>query len=45
MAYKMIYIFGKREWAEKRWNDLNRLGHRPFSIFQTSDGGWAFWVR
>ena len=30
--------------AQERHNDLKRLGWRPFSIFQTSRGTWAFWV-
>ena len=31
--------------AQVHHKNLSRLGWRPFSIFKTSRGTWAFWVR
>lgn len=39
-----FHEFSALDFARDRWAALDRLGHRPFGIFQTSRGTWAFWT-
>lgn len=39
-----LYEFESLSVAQQKWRDVNRLGKRPFSIFPTARGTWAFWT-
>lgn len=41
----MLYENSNLRDLEQRHAELTRLGWHPHSIFQTSRGTWAFWVR
>lgn len=40
-----LIISGTRAMALERWERYEDLGYMPFSIFETHDGRFAFWVR
>jgi hypothetical protein len=39
-----LHEFETLKAAEERHQQFERLGRRPFSIFQMATGTWAFWT-